>query len=162
MRKLVLCLISIAIFSIGCKKNSECPKDDNLVAPLMEEQALAAYLNANGIVATKHANNMYYQIITPGTGGHPDLCSSVTVSYTGRVNTSSSTFDDGTNKEFKLGVLISGWKKGIPLIQKGGRIKLFIPPSLGYGTREIKDGSGAVLIPSNSITVFDITLVDFR
>jgi len=162
MRKLVLCLISIAIFSIGCKKNSECPKDDNLVAPLMEEQALAAYLNANGIVATKHANNMYYQIITPGTGGSPDLCSSVRVSYTGRVSNSAVNFDAGTNTDFKLGVLISGWKKGVPLIQKGGRIKLYLPPYLAYGANDVKDGNGKVVIPANSILVFDITLVDFQ
>lgn len=162
MRKFVLCLISVALLVTSCKKNSECPKDDNLVAPVMEQQALAAYLTANGITATKHANGMYYEIITTGTGGAPDLCASVRVNYTGRVNTSSTSFDAGTNTDFRLGVLIPGWKKGIPLIQKGGRIKLYIPPSLGYGAHDVEDGYGKVVIPANSILVFDVTLVDFQ
>jgi FKBP-type peptidyl-prolyl cis-trans isomerase FkpA len=46
-----------------------------------------------------------------------------------------------------------GWKLGLPLIKAGGKIKLYLPPSLGYGN------SVSGNIPANSILVFEITLV---
>ncbi|MEN9448088.1 MAG: hypothetical protein RJA25_1378, partial [Bacteroidota bacterium] len=48
------------------------------------------------------------------------------------------------------------WQEGIPLIGKGGKIKLLIPSALGYGTT----AHGA--IPANSILIFDIQLDSFR
>ncbi|MEY3433469.1 MAG: hypothetical protein RL131_1405, partial [Bacteroidota bacterium] len=42
---------------------------------------------------------------------------------------------------------------GLPLINAGGKIKLYLPPSLGYGSRAV--GS----IPANSVLIFEITLV---
>jgi FKBP-type peptidyl-prolyl cis-trans isomerase FkpA len=38
---------------------------------------------------------------------------------------------------------------------------LYIPPTLGYGSREIKDNLGNVIIPANSILIFDIELLNF-
>ena len=45
-----------------------------------------------------------------------------------------------------------GWQYGIPLVKAGGRIMLYLPPSLGYGAQTV--GS----IPANSVLIFDITL----
>jgi FKBP-type peptidyl-prolyl cis-trans isomerase FkpA len=147
----------------GCLKSDiDCRyKDNNIVAPASEEQAVLSYLTANNITATKHSSNMYYEIITPGSGGSPDVCSGVVVNYTGSLTTGVQ-FDDGLNSMFDLGSLIEGWKEGVPLIQKGGRIKLYIPPSLGYGPNDVKDNMGTVIIPANSVLVFDITLVSFQ
>ena len=61
-----------------------------------------------------------------------------------------------------MGSLIEGWKMGLPLIQKGGKIRLYIPPSLGYGPNDLKDRNNNVVIPGNSILIFDITLYDFN
>jgi len=52
--------------------------------------------------------------------------------------------------------VISGWQIGIPLIQKGGFIKLIIPSALGYGCR----GTGP--IPGDAIIYFDIQLLDVQ
>jgi FKBP-type peptidyl-prolyl cis-trans isomerase FkpA len=52
-----------------------------------------------------------------------------------------------------LGQLIVGWQKGLPLISSGGKITLYIPPSLGYGS------AAAGSIPANSILIFDIELI---
>lgn len=164
MRIYVLCfLLGSALLLTGClKKDVGCDyKDNNFVAPSSEEQAVLNYLTSNNITATKHSSNMYYEIITPGSGGSPDVCSQVVVNYTGSLTTGAQ-FDSGTNRVFDLGSLIEGWKEGVPLIQKGGRIKLYIPPSLGYGPNDVKDGMGTVIIPANSVLVFDITLVNFQ
>jgi FKBP-type peptidyl-prolyl cis-trans isomerase FkpA len=164
MQKVFLCLFSLTLlFCSGClKKNAGCSYSlNNTIASSSEQQDLSNYLAANSITtATKFTNGMYYQVVSSGTGGSPNLCSQVTVNYNGQL-TNGTTFDSETGIKLTLGALIEGWKTGLPLIQKTGHIKLFIPPSLGYGSTDIKDGS-TVIIPANSILIFDISLTDFN
>lgn len=164
MQKVVLCLVFLTlIFCSGClKKNAGCSYSlNNTIASSTEQQDLSNWLAANSITtATKYTNGMYYQIVSLGTGGAPNLCSQVTVNYTGQL-TNGTSFDSETGIKLTLGALIEGWKTGLPLIQKGGHVKLFIPPSLGYGSTDVKDGN-TVIIPANSILIFDITLMDIN
>lgn len=120
---------------------------------------MESYLSTNSITAVKHASGMYYQVITNGSGANPQLCSTVSVSYTGRL-TNGTIFDSQNLISFELGRVIVGWQKGLPLIQKGGRIKLYIPPSLGYGGNDIRDNVGNIVIPANSILIFDVEIFD--
>ena len=66
-------------------------------------------------------------------------------------------FDDSGNSSitYALGDLIVGWQKVIPKLKKGGKMKMYIPPTLGYGNQ------AAGPIPANSILIFDIELVNF-
>jgi FKBP-type peptidyl-prolyl cis-trans isomerase FkpA len=90
-----------------------------------------------------------------------DLCSQILISYKGTLK-NGTVFDQQNNVIFVLGSLIEGWKKGIPLLKKGGSIKLYIPPSLGYGGTDVRDNnSGQVVIPANSMLIFDVTLTDY-
>jgi FKBP-type peptidyl-prolyl cis-trans isomerase FkpA len=147
----------------GClKKGNDCQyKDENKVAPVAEEQAILNYLTANSIVATKHGSGVYYEILTAGGGAVPGLCSTVLVKYSGKL-TNGTVFDSSNNAVFTLGSLIEGWKVGIPLIKAGGEIRLYIPPSLGYGSVDVKDNNGTIIIPANSILIFTITLSDVQ
>jgi FKBP-type peptidyl-prolyl cis-trans isomerase FkpA len=157
-------MLLMAVTGVSCLKNTGgCSYTVNTKqAPAAEEQTLAAYLTSIGnTTAQKHSSNLYYEITTPGTGNAPDLCSTILIAYSGKL-TNGSVFDSQTSASFVLGSLIDGWKLGIPLIKKGGKIRLYIPPSLGYGSTNVKDGSGNVVIPANSILIFDITLTDFR
>lgn len=95
-----------------------------------------------------------------GSGGSPDLCSQVSLSYSGKL-TDGTQFDASSGVVFQLGSLIEGWKKGVPLIQKGGTIKLYVPPSLGYGPQPFRDQQGNIVIPGNSVLIFDVTIIDF-
>jgi FKBP-type peptidyl-prolyl cis-trans isomerase FkpA len=161
MKKLVLCLLSVWFLS-GCLKNDTgCPAPTNIVAPQSEQQVVVDYLGANNISAVKHSSGMYYQIEVRGSGGVPNDCSSIAINYKGQL-ANGNVFDEGKNVAFTLGRLIEGWKKGLPLIQKGGRIKLYIPPTLGYGSSDIKDTNGTVVIPANSMLIFEITLLDVQ
>jgi FKBP-type peptidyl-prolyl cis-trans isomerase FkpA len=131
------------------------------VAPQSEQQVIADYLAANNFTATKHSSGLYYQILKAGSGDSPNNCSSIAIDYIGKL-ANGSEFDKGDNKAFTLGTLIEGWKKGVPLIKKGGKIKLYIPPTLGYGSSDIKDSNGTIVIPANSMLIFEITLHDFQ
>ena len=163
MRGIVVILMCVMFVTSGClKKGYDCQyKDENKVAPVAEEQAILNYLTANSITATKHGSGMYYEILTAGNGEVPGLCSTVLIKYSGKL-TNGTVFDSSNNAVFTLGSLIEGWKVGLPLLKAGGEIRLYIPPTLGYGSVDVKDNNGTVIIPANSILIFTITLLDVQ
>jgi FKBP-type peptidyl-prolyl cis-trans isomerase FkpA len=161
MRNPVWGILCFILF-YSCKKESGCGyNDQNVVAPVNEQQAVQSYLTTNNITtAAKDSSGLYYEILNAGEGeGTPNLCSQVSLTYTGKL-TSGTVFEQKSTA-FTLGSSIEGLRKGIPFIKKGGIMRLYIPPALAYGSKEIKDESGKVIIPANSILVFDITLSSF-
>ena len=161
MKNIILALFVIASFS-GCLKNSgqnefTCNYNEcSVKAPAAEIEQLRAYLASNNIMATEHCSGLFYVIDNPGTGNKPTACNSVLVNYEGRL-TNGDTFDKSTSPAaFSLTGVIRGFQNGVPLIKTGGKIRLFIPPSLGYG------GAAQTSIPANSILIFDVELLDMR
>jgi FKBP-type peptidyl-prolyl cis-trans isomerase FkpA len=153
-------LIILSFFSCS-KKNSGCGfQNDNIVAPYSEQETVKAYLDSIGnTTALLDTSGFYYQIVNAGSTAKPGLCSSITVTYTGQL-TNGTIFDQETDVIFTLGSLIDGWKKGLPLIEEGGEIKLYVPPSLGYGANSVNTGS--LVIPAGSILIFDVHLLNVQ
>ena len=147
---ILVALVSLVLFS--CKKETNCEAPDT-AAPASEITALETYLNTNSITAQKDSRGFYYNILSTGSS-NPDNCSTVKVNYKGEL-TNGSVFDNGSGVSFPLANLITGWQQGIPLIGKTGKIILYLPPSLGYGS-QAQQG-----IPANSILIFTIELLDF-
>jgi FKBP-type peptidyl-prolyl cis-trans isomerase FkpA len=148
----LILLLSTSLFW-ACKKDKCDLVESTDVASDTEVTVIKNHLTANGLQATQHSSGLFYVIENQGSGTTPNLCSSVTVKYKGTL-LNGTVFDESTsNVTFPLNNLITGWKKGIPLVQKGGKIKLYVPPSLGYGSTSI---SG---IPGNSTLIFDIEVV---
>ncbi len=102
-------------------------------------------------------SGLRYQIVSPGTGNPPKPTDTVKVNYTGAL-IDGTVFDSsdrqGKPLEFALNSVIPGWTEGLQKISKGGKIKLFVPPSLGYGD------DGRPGIPPGSVLVFDVELLD--
>ena len=153
-----------ALLLLGaCSKNdnnNSCdPTPPPLVATEAERTYLQLFVNASQFSAQQHPSGFFYEILVPGTGSvSPTICSTVQVTYIGTViNGSGAPFDQNlTGTTFPLSNLIAGWQLGIPLLKKGGSIRLFLPPSLAYGS------SGQPGIPPNSYLRFDISLLDFQ
>jgi len=141
----------------GSNGSSTCSYDVcQLKAPDSEIVRLDKYISDNNITAVKHCSGLYYTIVTAGTGNSPVPCSTVAVNYTGTY-TNGNVFDKSTLPvTFALNQVISGWTKGLTLAKRGSKIKLYIPPSLGYGPNQYQT------IPGNSILIFDIDLLDFQ
>ena len=83
----------------------------------------------------------------------------VTVNYTGWL-TDGTKFDSSLNpgrSPFRFtvggGQVIKGWDEGIIGMKAGGKRKLTIPPSMGYGNQDMG------VIPSNSTLIFEIDLL---
>ncbi len=149
MKKITI-LFSVLILA-SCSKNENCD-EVKTAAPVSEVNNLRDYLNTNGITTTEDSRGFFYTINSPGTGDKPTTCSSVTVNYIGKL-LDGTTFDSGNNSSFFLSGLITGWQEGIPLIAPGGKITLYLPPTLAYGS------SGVGSIPANSNLIFEIDLV---
>jgi FKBP-type peptidyl-prolyl cis-trans isomerase FkpA len=144
--------ILLVVIWTGCIKTAgECPKI-TAVAPPAEVEALRSYLTSNAIVATEDYRGFFYVIGEGGTGENPTTCDDITVNYTGEL-TDGTEFDGADNIIFPLSNLIIGWQAGLPLIKPGGKITLYLPPSMGYGA------AGGGPVPPNSITIFDIDLI---
>ncbi len=153
MTKFFWLLVGAMFFITGCGKEE---KGCTNVKPADEAAQIAAFATANGITTTKHSSGMYYQIINPGTSPRPAINDSVTVNYTGRY-LDYAIFDKSIAPvTFKLVDVIEGWITGVPLISKGGKIKLLIPSTMAYGC------NGARTIPSNAVLYFDIDLLDVK
>lgn len=93
-----------------------------------------------------------------GTGPTAAIGDTVTVNYVGTL-TNGTKFDSSYDRNqpftFRLGAgqVIAGWDQGIPGMKVGGRRRLTIPPSLGYGNA----ANGP--IPANSTLIFEVELV---
>ena len=155
MKNIILVLsiiVSCGLFA-GCSKKDQSCNPEIDAAPATEVQALEQYLSSNKIEATKDSHGFYYKIDAAGAADRPDACAEVSVNYKGTL-TNGTVFDQNENIRFQIKTLISGWQLGIPLIGKGGKITLYLPPSLAYGD---KASNG---IPANSILIFSIDLVN--
>lgn len=170
MRTVILSLstvfASIFLFT-SCTKNEStstqtCTYDSSAVkAPAAEVLALQHYLDSAGITATRHSSGLFYTMQSQGTGAAPNACQGVEVRYKGML-TNGQVFDSSSTPiPLLLSNVIYGWRNGIPLLKQGGKITLYIPPSLGYGdqTQYDRTDPNKVLIPANSNLIFDVELV---
>ncbi|MBK9291527.1 MAG: FKBP-type peptidyl-prolyl cis-trans isomerase [Bacteroidetes bacterium] len=135
----------VALITSSCRKEDDNHQLHNDIA-LIEQ-----YLADHQIEASRLESGLFYFVHNQGSEQRPNLNSTLTVSYTGKL-LDGSTFDTGSFVSFPLSNLIKGWQQGLPLIGSGGRISLFIPSPLGYGS-QAKPG-----IPANSVLIFDINL----
>ena len=96
-----------------------------------------------------------YEIVTEGNDVKPGEKDTVYVHYTGTL-IDGTEFDASDREKDPVRMLmnrvIKGWTEGLQYIGEGGRIKLYIPAELGYGSR------GTGLIKPNSTLVFDVEL----
>ncbi|WCT12601.1 FKBP-type peptidyl-prolyl cis-trans isomerase [Mucilaginibacter jinjuensis] len=159
MKKYLLLLFVAVIGISSCKKSSDDSAAANAATAaaqaVTDDNAIKNYLTVNNITATKDASGLYYQIVTPGAGAYPTASSIVTVNYTGAL-LDGTVFDTGLSFQTAISAnanIIQGWKTGIPFINKGGRIKLFIPSAMGYGA------TAQTKIPANSVLIFTIDLI---
>ncbi len=117
------------------------------------------FLEANkqkpGVVALP--SGLQYQILTEGNGPKPTANDTVTCHYHGTL-VDGTVFDSSVKRgqpaSFPLNQVIKGWTEGVALMPTGSKWRFFIPPSLGYGSRQV----GPTIGP-NSTLIFDVELI---
>ncbi|TMC50566.1 MAG: FKBP-type peptidyl-prolyl cis-trans isomerase [Chloroflexi bacterium] len=98
--------------------------------------------------------------IERGTGAAAQAGETLTVQYTGWLDSNDQLFDTSRRSgrqpfTFVLGrgEVIKGWDQGLVGMRVGGKRRLVIPPALAYGS------AGRSPIPPNATLIFDIELV---
>lgn len=108
----------------------------------------------DGVVTTE--SGLQYKVLKAGDGVSPSATDKVSVLYTGRL-IEGEVFDstsDGKPRSFTLNRVVKGWTEGIQLMKKGAKYEFYIPPEMGYGAQSRPN------IPSNSVLVFEVELLD--
>lgn len=151
----ILLFVCLATCFSACKKDLGIENFDVEGQFKTDTTAIRAFAIANKIPIVKEPKyNIFYQIIEPGSGAEVNLLSNISVKYTGRLLNGTVFDSKATPTLFPLNGMITGWQAGIPLIRKGGKIRLLLPSFYGYGNQ----ARGP--IPANSPLDFDIELVD--
>ena len=112
------------------------------------------------------ASGLKYQDLKVGDGVTAQAGDVVQVHYTGWLTpdgvTKGKKFDSSVDRgepfPFKLGAgeVIKGWDEGVAGMKVGGKRRLIIPSSLGYGDA----GSGP--IPPKATLLFDVELLKIK
>lgn len=109
-------------------------------------------------------SGLQYDELTLGTGAEAVEGDFVSVHYTGWLQnpdgSEGAMFDSSVERnepfEFPLGAghVIKGWDEGVQGMKVGGKRRLVIPSTLGYGSF----GAGGV-IPPDATLIFDVELL---
>ena len=107
----------------------------------------------------KTASGLLYKVTEPGDMTvKPTIEDVVKVHYQGTTRTGKefdSSYKRNAPIDFPLNGVIKGWGEGLQLIGKGGKITLWIPAELAYGSR----GAGTDIGPNEALR-FDVELLD--
>lgn len=159
-RILLSCLVLWVAFS-GCGKDNTIERQAAVQLGI-DTVIIRKYINDHNLTGVakeiKHTGE-YYIIDTLGTGTASFSSSTlVTVGYTGKQLGGNIPFTPTNNfhPSFILGQVIQGWQLGIPMIKKGGTIRLLVPSGYAYGPYPQPD----IGLPANAILDFTIKLYD--
>lgn len=158
-RFLIIGIVFVAASCSGDDNGDDAPAEPEIS---FEEQLdidialIDEYLATNNIEAEIHESGLRYVINEQGEGEMPDARSTVIVAYVGMFF-DGEVFDQSNNFEFNLSTLIEGWRIGIPLINSGGSITLYIPSGYAYGSSGIPGN-----VDPNTNLIFDVSLLGVR
>ncbi len=155
MRRL-LCGMMMVVLA-GCA--AAATEDGPAAAP--ETLAFAPALNVDLAAMQRMEGGLYVRDVRVGGGRTVGRGDEVAVRY-------ATWLPDGTMmdanvapaapREFRLGErqVIRGWDQGVAGMRVGGQRQLVVPPSLGYGSRQVGN------IPPNATLVFLVEVVSAR
>lgn len=160
----IIFLFSVAIvggiFIVTTNKSQgpqNSPLPENSVSATIEPSGSPEASGSAKTIIMENGLKIEDQVV--GTGSEATSGKKVTVNYLGTLTNGTkfdSSFDRNQPFSFNLGAgeVIAGWDQGVAGMKVGGKRKLTIPPSLGYGSRDLGT------IPPNSTLIFEVELLN--
>ncbi len=164
-----------ALLALGCAKLTEPPKEEAIQAESAQAAASASAQPAPTATATAKPaetqkpaeappsnEKLEMKDLVVGKGTEAKAGDSVKVHYVGTLP-DGKEFDSSKKHnqpfEFELGAgrVIKGWDQGVAGMKIGGKRKLTVPPSLGYGARGFPP-----VIPPNATLIFEVELLEVK
>ncbi len=133
-----------------------CAQDSPNIQQIQNMQFFIDNKENNEIIEVE--SGLQYSIIEKGdpNGSTPELNQTISAHFHGTL-TNGDVFWSSLDTEplkIELSKLIIGCQKTISLMKKGDKWKVYIDPTMAYGEE------GRPGIPSNSILIFEIELLD--
>lgn len=161
MRYQIVLVFSLLLILVACegeKKHESIRATTKAVsappvpAPIDHEPYVIA--DSSKIQVLEGGVQMY--IVEEGQGAIPTPTSKVIAHYHGMLTDGTvfdSSFDRGETSSFSLNGVIKGWTVSLSQVRCGSKVKLIIPPEMGYGA------NGRPSIPPNATLIFDVDLI---
>jgi FKBP-type peptidyl-prolyl cis-trans isomerase len=122
-----------------------------------------AFAQKQDTITTK--SGLKYVRVRAGSGPKATMGQKVKVEFTGSLpNGTVFNSTDGIPFKFDIGdpLVIPGWNEGFQLMSAGEKGVLVIPPALGFGKEGFKDDEGKVMVPANSVIIFEVELLSIK
>jgi FKBP-type peptidyl-prolyl cis-trans isomerase len=110
-------------------------------------------------------SGLKYVRLKTGSGPKATIGQKVKVEFSGSLpNGTVFNSTDGIPFKFDLGdpQVIPGWNEGFQLMSAGEKGVFIIPPGLGFGKEGFKDDEGKVMVPPNSVIIFEVELLSIK
>ncbi len=151
----VVCILALGAFAYFVFGLNQKPSDTVDTATNATAQTQPSEANQ------KIPSDLKIEDLKVGTGTAVKSGDTVVVNYVGTLP-DGTKFDSSYDRnepfttQIGVGQVIKGWDLGIVGMKVGGKRKLTVPPSLGYGDR------AAGSIPPNSTLIFEVELVAIK
>lgn len=135
------------------------PSPTNAIINNQQTASKSASVTAENFITMN--DGLKLEDLKEGTGSAVIAGNTVTVNYLGTLQNGTkfdSSYDRNAPFTTQIGVgqVIKGWDEGIIGMKTGGKRKLIIPSSLGYGDQ----ATGS--IPPNSTLIFEVELLNIK
>lgn len=118
------------------------------------EEFLKENASRKGVVTLK--SGLQYEVLEKGKGKKPAENSDVLCRY--KLSLLDGTIIDDTFSsdpiKLNLGGTIKGFQQGVQLMKEGAKYKFYIPASLAYGSKSVRN------IPAHATLVYEVELVE--
>jgi FKBP-type peptidyl-prolyl cis-trans isomerase FkpA len=120
------------------------------------DKRIEKFISKKSLQLTKSETGLYTEIIEAGTGRDIHLTDSIGVSYVGTL-LSGKKFDEQKKTIYlPMRGVIDGWKEALIGQKQGVKLRIIVPPQLGYGA------GGMDKIPSNATLYFELRVDDVK
>lgn len=120
---------------------------------------MAANADEPGVVTTD--SGLQIKELAKGSGASPTDADVTLINYKGTL-VDGTPFDANERVPMPVSGVVPGFSEALKRMQRGGKYRLWIPPELGYGAEaKTNPQTGEVVIPANSLLVFDVELIEF-
>jgi len=144
----LLCLLLILILG-ACSTYS----DEDLKG---FDKTIREWIRQQNIQYKSTDSGLYYYFENKGQGQKIKYTDSVTVQFKGTLLDSTIFEIEKAPVTFAVNEVIIAWKEVLLMSERKAKIKIIVPPQLGYGNHKLDK------IPQNSILLYEIEIIDIK
>ncbi len=130
-----------------------------------ERNAILNYAIDHLLDVQASPSGLYWQLLEAGQGDTIRWGDKLRAHYRGYFldgREFDSSYQRNKPIEFYVGNMIDGWNEALLQMQPGAAALLLVPSHLGYGEKGLTDSRGNVLVPPNTVLVFEIKVLEKR